>query len=71
MQIKSLAKMEKVVANLSHVKWDGWDLLVYQRNNAGWLKQNGAFKDGKWHVVTRIVPEREGWEVPDSWQRVL
>lgn len=71
MQIKSLATMERVVSNLSHVEWDGWDLVVYQRNNAGWLKPNGAFRNGKWHVATRIVPDGDGWKVPDSWERVL
>ena len=67
--IKSLSKMEQVVAARRNVEWDGWDVLVYRQNGAGFLKKDGAFRNGRWYVVQRIKPTRQGWEVPYSWVR--
>lgn len=67
MQITSLDKMETIVKSRSNLEWDGWDVIVYKRDNAGFLKQDGAFRYGRWHTMQRIPVTREGWSVPKRW----
>jgi hypothetical protein len=45
MQITSLDRMESIVNSKSNLAWDGWDVLSYTRDNAGFLKKNGVYKN--------------------------
>lgn len=67
--IKSLDKMEKVVDSHPDLAWEGWDVLWYQPNPAGFLKKEGAFYKGKWRILHRIEVTRDGWQVPRSLLR--
>lgn len=67
MQITSLDRMESIVNSKSNLAWDGWDVLSYTRDNAGFLKKNGVYKNGRWHTVKRFSPDCDGWSIPDRW----
>lgn len=64
MTIDSLKRMERIVNKSENLQWDGWDVLWYIPYPAGFLKTDGAIKDGKWYRVKRFTPSRDGWHIP-------
>lgn len=63
MVITSLDKMEEIVSANPDLVWEGWDVLWYKPYKAGFLKRNGAYRNG-WTLLTRITPTRSGWKLP-------
>ncbi len=64
MAIKSLDYMETIVDDNEFLAWDGWDVLWYRPNPAGFLKKDGAFYKGMWTRCVRISPTSDGWSLP-------
>lgn len=69
MIVESIEKMEKIVEANPTLEWDGWDVLWYKPFPAGFFKVDGAFHRGKWTILKRIEPSRQGWDVPRSFLR--
>jgi hypothetical protein len=47
------------------VSWDGWTMVFWKQNPNGFNDKNGAFKNGRWGVQSRISPNEAGqWGVP-------
>jgi len=67
--VDSLEVMESIVSSLPYVRWDGWDVVIYKRDNNGQFRSDGCLINGKWFVARRIVADRKGWTVPKSWSR--
>lgn len=40
--------------------WDGWDIVSWRPNNAGFLRSDGAFMYGRWGVRRIIKPNKYG-----------
>lgn len=64
MIIDSLEEMNNIVSDHPNLSWDGWDVIWHKENPAGFLRTDGAIKNGKWYVTTRISPDRKGWDIP-------
>ena len=64
MMISSLDKAEKIVESNSSLKWDGWDIIHYTASNVGWMKPNGAFRNGKWFTTKSYALTSRGWDLP-------
>jgi hypothetical protein len=50
------------------IRWEGWDLVFFRKskNQAGWSKRDGAFRDDNWGFQTRIAVGADGkWRVPN------
>lgn len=69
MKIKSLSKMEAIVARNHQLSWDGWTVLHSVKNPTAWSSPNGAYIKGKWHMQNRYEPTYDGWEIPDKLVR--
>jgi hypothetical protein len=68
MIIKSLGKMEKIVASNSNLSWVGWDVVDRKRSEAGRTAVNGVRVNGVWYVQ-RIYPvNRNGWDIPNKYR---
>jgi hypothetical protein len=54
----------------SHIKWEGWDLLIWRPNSNGFTDQNGVyrrdvFRKGAWGIQYRVRVNNKGiWSVP-------
>ena len=66
MQIKSLEKMESIVAKNKSLSWDGWTVISSYQSDKGRTSKFGAFVNGKWHIQTRFTPSTNGWDIPDK-----
>lgn len=69
MNVKSLKKMEQIVAKNHQLSWDGWTVLHSIKNPAGWSSPSGVFVKGKWYIQNRYEPTINGWEIPDKLVR--
>lgn len=51
----------------SDVRWDGWDIVFWRANPNGYSMRNGAYRNGRWGVQTRIKPNSRGvWLVSEK-----
>ena len=67
MKISSLEKMELIVKNNPHLKWDGWT-VVAQLNEDGYYSQDGAFNKGTWITEKKFKLNDSGvWDIPDRF----
>lgn len=49
------------------VYWEGWDIMSFRKNPAGYMKKDGAFVNGKWGTMRRIKPNKYGkWRISES-----
>lgn len=47
------------------VRWEGWDMVFWKPTRHGFTSTNGAFKNGRWGVESRISVNGDGvWMVP-------
>lgn len=64
---------EKQANNLvkrKNIWWDGWDLMFWYPSNNADLRKQGAFRNGKWGIQTRVPVNQEGkWEVLTRYVR--
>jgi hypothetical protein len=50
------------------VRWEGWDLVFFRKskNDSGWSKRDGAYRNGNWGFPNRIAVGADGkWRVPN------
>lgn len=46
------------------VYWEGWNIMSFRPNPAGFMKKDGAFRDGRWGTIRAIKPNKFGkWRV--------
>jgi len=69
MKITSLEQMETIVGKNKSLRWDGWTVVNSYQSNNGWLKPNGAYRNGKWYLETRFEAGAEGWDIPSKFVR--
>jgi hypothetical protein len=65
--VKSLEQMESIVLSNKSLSWDGWTVLHSQKSDRGATSVNGQLKNGKWHIVNRYEPSKDGWLIPDKF----
>lgn len=47
------------------IRWDGWDMVLWEPTVHGFDSVRGAFRKGRWGVETRIVVSNDGtWSFP-------
>lgn len=68
MIVKSLGKMEKIVANNSNLSWVGWDVVDRKRSEAGRTAVNGVRVNGVWYVQRIYSVNRNGWDIPNKYR---
>lgn len=66
MLIKSLEKMEEIVASNKDLSWDGWDVIKLKPTDNGLMLKNGIRINGKWFTQTRFNLTEQGWEIPNK-----
>lgn len=69
MLIKSLEKMENIVANNKSLSWVGWDVVYRSFSPTGWMDTSGVFIKGKWYSQKKFEVTPNGWEIPDRFVR--
>ncbi|MEY3378242.1 MAG: hypothetical protein RLZZ328_1402 [Bacteroidota bacterium] len=69
MQIDNLEKMDQIVSNNKSLSWDGWTVVHRYASEKGRTSKYGEYFNGKWQMVRRFVPNRNGWEIPDKFVR--
>lgn len=69
MKVTSLEQMETIVSKNKFLHWDGWTVVNSFQSNTGWLKPNGAYRNGKWYLETRFEVEADGWDIPNKFVR--
>lgn len=53
------------------VHWDGWDMVFWKPFPGAFYEKNGAFRNGRWGIQTRVSPDARGlWKVPAKYVAV-
>lgn len=53
------------------VYWNGWDIVSFRPNPAGFMRKDGAYRNGKWGTTRTIKVNKYGkWRVSESIRRV-
>lgn len=50
------------------VRWEEWNLVFFRKskNDAGWSKREGAYRNNNWGFQNRIAVDLDGkWRVPN------
>jgi hypothetical protein len=48
------------------VFWNGWDIISFQNNPAGFMRKDGAFMNGKWGTKKTIKVNKFGkWRLSE------
>lgn len=59
--------MDKLVKQVSYLKWDGWTVIV-EDDSDGYYAKDGIFTDGKWKRQYRFeMFEYGSWNIPDRY----
>lgn len=67
MLVKELNQMEKIVSENKSLQWDGWDVINLQRSDKARTSKFGVYVNGQWYIQKRIVPTRDGWNLPNKF----
>jgi hypothetical protein len=67
MIIKELEQMESIVSKNKALSWDGWTVVSSYPSDRASVSKNGAMVNGKWCMVSKISPNRDGWDIPDKY----
>lgn len=52
------------------VFWDGWNIVSFRKNPAGYMRKDGAFINGAWGTKRTIKVNKFGkWRVSESTGR--
>lgn len=54
-----LAGAERFVSGHPGAFWEGWELVLFKSNPAGFSRKDGMFR-GEWGVAKRISPNEQG-----------
>jgi hypothetical protein len=67
MIINSLEKMESIVKDNSHLRWDGVAVVALVEED-GYYTKNGVFDDGEWKTEYRFeMVDYNVWNIPDRY----
>jgi hypothetical protein len=66
MNIQSLEQMEQIVKNSKSLSWDGWDVINRYKSEKARTSKYGQYINGRWYMVKRFKPTRNGWDIPES-----
>jgi hypothetical protein len=69
MKINSLEQMETIVDNNKFLKWDGWNVKEVKASSTGWMKPEGVYLDGQWHIQKHYTLDHDGWNIPSKFVR--
>jgi hypothetical protein len=67
MNIKSLEKMESVVASNRNLFWDGWTVVNRWPSDNARTSKDGVLVNGKWCLQKRFPATETGWDIPDKF----
>lgn len=68
MIIKSLEKMEKIVAKYDNLSWNGWDVVDRKRSESGRTSISGVRVDGLWYLQRVFPVTKDGWDIPNKYR---
>jgi len=66
MIIKNLETMEDIVRNNKNLYWDGWTVVNFYHSDKARTSKHGSLVNGKWAMIKRFVPDRNGWNIPEK-----
>ena len=69
MMINSLEEAETIVENNKSLMWVGWDIIQLTKSPTAWMKPEGIYKDGSWHIRKQYNLSTNGWELPGKFVR--
>ena len=69
MNIKSLEKMESIVASNKYLLWDGWTVINRYMSEYWITSKDGVFVKGKWYLQKKFPVTESGWNIPDKFVR--
>jgi hypothetical protein len=69
MNIKSLEKMESIVASNKSLLWDGWTVINRWPSESAKTSKDGVFSNGKWYLQKIFPVTKNGWDIPDKFVR--
>jgi phage anti-repressor protein len=58
--------MEQIVKNSKSLSWDGWDVINRYKSEKARTSKYGQHINGRWYMVKRFKPTRNGWDIPES-----
>jgi hypothetical protein len=68
MIIKDIDKMEKIVESNESLKWNGWSVEHFVKDENAFMKNTGVFFKDLWYVKKTYAYDN-GWNIPDSLVR--
>ncbi len=66
MIVKDLQQMEDIVKNNRSLFWEGWTVVNFYNTEKGRTSKYGAIVNGKWSIVKKFHPTKNGWDIPDK-----
>lgn len=67
----SYANADRVVDRAStDVFWEGWNIVIFDDNQDGYMRRTGMYRKNTWGVRYVISPDDNGmWNVPKRYER--
>lgn len=63
----NIDQLESLVKNNNKLfYWDGWDLVYIIKDELGYMKKNGIFKDNEWYIKQVFKCEDGFWNIPEK-----
>lgn len=69
MLVTNLQKMEEIVVNNPNLHWEGWDVVMYKKNDSAQFNVNGSFRNGEWYNKFVYPITESGWSIPEKLVR--
>jgi hypothetical protein len=69
MKITNLEKMERIVDKNKNLFWDGWTVVSFYPSESARTSNKGSLINGKWSILSKYTPNRDGWNIPDKFLR--
>jgi hypothetical protein len=69
MIVKTLEKMEKIVASNKELSWSGWTVLHSSKSDLAQTSKHGVRINNSWYLQKQFAPTRDGWNIPDKFVR--
>jgi len=69
MKITNLQKMESIVDKNKNLFWDGWTVVSFFPSESARTSNKGSLINGKWSILSKYTPNRDGWNIPDKFLR--
>lgn len=67
MIVNKLEVMEKIVKKNYNLYWDGWTVVETKQSELAKTAPNGIFRNGKWYLAKKFIPNRNGWDIPNRY----